>query len=277
MRRDKAKNRMGLLVFVGIAAIILYHFLSGDRWLFLSPPPLHYLSVNFTYWLVAGSGLLSVLSSSAFYYIFLGLVPAMIVLHRYAPVAWLFSALLAAYMITFNALAGHHYHSMVAAFAVTVPFWFRDEKAFWIVFSGVRFYACFFFASAALWKIWRGSVFDHGHVANLIQLEYANLLTAHPDGFAARVLLLIIDNPWIGDVLFGMVVLIQLAFAVGFFTGRFDTLLLLLIVVFIAGNYIFFHVASWEVLIFALCFVRPRWLQASGRGGSKTTDVAGGP
>jgi hypothetical protein len=263
MRRLSRRGKLGLLVFGGIAMVILYHFLSGVGSLFTSPPPVKYLSVNVTYWLFSASGLLSLTSTSVFWFVFLASIPLMLWLHRLPWACRIFSGLLACYVMTFNALAGHHYHSMVGALALTIPFWFSREKSFNLAFAAVRFYACFFFASSALWKIGRGSVFHHGHIANLIQSDYAGLLAAHPDSTVARLLFFMSDNPWIGDVLFAVVALLQLSFVVGFFTGKFDALLLIFLGMLILGNYVFFHVASWEVLIFGVCFLPKRWM-ASG-------------
>jgi hypothetical protein len=256
----KYQSSLGYFVFGGITLIMAYHLLSGDYHLWLSPPPVINLSINYTYWLFAGSGLLGLISTAVFYYFFLATVPMMILMHRHRQAVWIFSALLGVYIMTFNILSGHHYHTMVGAFALTIPFWFKREKSFNLAFAGVRYYACFILASAALWKIWRGSAFHHGHFANLIKAEHTSYLTQEPGTLTSHIMYFIIAHPWVGDVLWGFVILTQLAFAAGFFTKRFDLALLILLCVFIVANKIFFDLASWEMLILGICFLPQRWL-----------------
>lgn len=258
-------SRLPYLVFGGIALIVVYHVLSGAYHLWLSPPPVINLSINYTYWLFAGSGLLDITSTGAFYFLFLMSVPLVLVLHRHRQAVWVFSALFGSYIVTFNVLAGHHYHSMVGAFALTIPFWFKSDKSFELAWAAVRFYACFIFASAALWKIWRGSVFHHGHFANLIKAEHTSYLIQEPDTFIARIMYFIIAHPWVGDVLFALVTIIQLSYLTGFFTRRFDGLLLVSLCALVIGFRIVFDIASWETLILGVCFLPRKWLMAGAR------------
>lgn len=251
---SEQRARLGYAVFVGLLLITLYRAGAGEIWLFSSPPPVINLSINYSYWVFAGTGLLSLTATKAFYVMFLASVPIVVVAHRWREAVWVFSALLGSYIVTFNILAGHHYHTMVGAFALTIPFWFKSTKMFNLAFKGVRYYACFIFASAALWKIWRGSVFYHGHFANTIQADHASFLHQE-SGITKAIMELIIQYPSIGDVLFGVVTLIQLSFIVGFFTYKFDKWLLMLLVVFVLGNYVVFNLGSWELLILGICFV----------------------
>ncbi len=163
-----------------------------------------------------------------------------------------FSVVLLLYFFTFNLVTGHHYHGLVGAILITIPFWTKNETRFNLLWEAVRYYWLYIFASAALWKILRGSVFYTEQLSNILKSQQLDLLLQQPDSFQAQVAQYLIANPQVSHGVLVVNVLVQLCFAVGFFTRKFDTALFILSLVFCAANYFVMSIVSAELLILNL-------------------------
>jgi hypothetical protein len=163
-----------------------------------------------------------------------------------------FSVVVLIYFFTFNLITGHHYHGLVGVILITIPFWTKNETRFNLLWEAVRCYWLYIFASAALWKILRGSVFYTGQLSNILKSQQLDLLLQQPDSFQAQVAQYLIANPQVSHGVFVVNVLVQLCFAVGFFTKKFDTVLFVLAIVFCAANYFVMSIVSVELLILNL-------------------------
>jgi|ERR1043165_8731408 hypothetical protein len=174
-------------------------------------------------------------------------------LNRWLAVAFTFSLLL--YFFTFNVVTGHHYHGLIGALIISTPFWIKDETRFNLLWRGVRYYLLYIFVSAALWKIFRGSVFYTEQMSNILKAQQLSLLLQSPDCWRAHFIQYLIANPPVAHWVLIVNVLVQLSFAIAFFTKRFDWLLLALMLVFCVGNYFVMSIVSGELLILGLALV----------------------
>jgi hypothetical protein len=166
--------------------------------------------------------------------------------------AVLFSVMVLFYFSTYNLVTGHHYHSMVGLLVISVPFWFKDEERFNNLWQLVRYYFLYLFASAAFWKIFRGSVFYTEQLSNILKSQQLNLLLQNPDSIKAHIAQYLIANPQVSHVLLIATILLQLSFLSGFFTRRFDMILFWLAIVFCVANYLVMGIISFELLILNL-------------------------
>ena len=166
----------------------------------------------------------------------------------------LFSLVLLLYFVTFHTFFGHHGHSLVGLLFIVVPFWFSHARTVTYALRGVRFYALFAYVSAACYKIFRGSAFDHYHLMNTLRQQNADLLWDGAQGFRQELMMDLMFSPtllmWIGIV----VVVVQLSFAIGFFTRKLDAVLIVLGALFHLGTWLTMDINFWEftVLYFAL-------------------------
>lgn len=167
----------------------------------------------------------------------------------FAIVFWLLTLI---YFFSFNVITGHHYHGLIGVLIIVLPFFSKEGKRFDIAWEGVRYYLLYIFASAALWKIARGSAFNVEQLSSILKAQQLDLLLQNPDSLRASISAYLISHSSVGHAILLVNVLVQLSFALGFFTKRFDTALLILSIVFVVANYFVMSIVSWELLILSL-------------------------
>ncbi|MFN8287842.1 MAG: hypothetical protein U0V74_13885 [Chitinophagales bacterium] len=160
--------------------------------------------------------------------------------------------LLTVYMLVFNMAAYHAYHGLVGAIAITIPFWSQKEERFNFLWHAARYYWLYVFASAGLWKILRASAFLNDQMSNILMQQQLDYLLQHPHSFKAGIIQYLISHPAVSHMVLLVNVGLQLSFLVGFFTRRFDTMLLVLSIVFCIANYFVMSIVSTELLVLNL-------------------------
>ena len=166
--------------------------------------------------------------------------------------AVLFTLVAFNYFLTYNVVTGHHYHGFVGVLVMSIPFWFKSEQRFNFSWEAARYYLLYIFASAALWKILRGSAFYHDQLSNILKQQQINLLLQNPDSYKAHIAQYLIANKGISHIVLLLNVIVQLSFAVGFFTKKFDRVLFALAIVFVVANFLVMGILSLELLILNL-------------------------
>ncbi|HLP52602.1 MAG TPA: hypothetical protein VK154_17055 [Chitinophagales bacterium] len=166
-----------------------------------------------------------------------------------------FFFLLLLYFFTYNIVTGHHYHGLVGAVLIVIPFFTKNETRFNLLWDAVRYYWLYIFASAALWKILRGTVFYTDQLSNILKAQQLDLLVQQPNSPQAQMVQYLIANPSVSHAVLVVNVLVQATFLIGFFTKRFDTALSTLAIVFCIANYFVMNIVSAELLILNLTLV----------------------
>lgn len=179
-------------------------------------------------------------------------LPIMFLLTRKNYWAVAFSIVAVVYFLTYNIITGHHYHGLIGLLVISIPFWWSRGEKFELTWQGARYYFLYIFASAACWKIMRGSVFYHEQMSNILKAQHLDLLLQHPQSFQAQLIQYLIAHPLVSHSLLLVNVAVQLSFSVGFFTKRFDTFLFALAVIFCVANYFVMSIISAELLILGL-------------------------
>ncbi len=180
------------------------------------------------------------------------LIPVLFIINLRQSYAVVFSFLLLIYFFTYNLVTGHHYHGLVAAILITLPFWTKNEQRFHLLWEAGRYYWLYIFASAALWKIVRGSVFYSEQLCHILKAQQLHLLLQQPHSIHAQMVQYLIANPAVAHAVLIINVLVQLSFLIGFFTKKFDPLLFALAIVFCLANYFVMNIVSAELLILNL-------------------------
>jgi hypothetical protein len=246
----------------GFALLILYYrFISASILSAMSQPPFIFEENEVVYKYFLLSGIPQFLTSGS-------LVPALFDVCWYAlPIlflltmqrvyAILFTLVTTIYFLTYNIAAAHHYHGLVGVLVISIPFWSKKEERFHFLWEAARYYWLYVFASAALWKILRGSVFYTEQLSNVLKSQQINLLLQHPDNFKAHIAQYLIANPSVAHIVLIVNVFIQLSFAIGFFTKKFDGYLFWLAIIFSIANYYVMGIVSFELLI--LNFTLMNW------------------
>lgn len=165
------------------------------------------------------------------------------------------------YFLLFNLATGHHYHGMVGVLVMSVPFWSKNEERFNLLWQGARYYLLYIFASAALWKLLRGSAFEPEQMVSILKAQQLDVLLQQPGSIRAAIAQYLIAHPALAHGVLVTNVLLQLSFMVGFFTRRFDSVLLMLCVVFVVANYFAMSIVSAELLILCITLLNFKQLQ----------------
>ncbi|MDW8419929.1 MAG: hypothetical protein RML37_11000 [Chitinophagales bacterium] len=245
----------GNAAFGVVLVVVLYRFLSNTLLSQMSYPPLLNEESEWVYvWLLRSGlphGLTGNFTAAFAFDVLLIASPVMYLLTRSRIFAVITTLSLTLYFMIFNMVIGHHYHGLVGAIVVTLPFWTKQENKFALMWQGARYYLLYIFASAALWKIFRGSVFHQGQLAAILEAQQIYYLVENAESIRSAWIAYLLKHPRVSDALLWMNVLLQLGFAVGFITRRYDNVLLLLFAMFVVLNYVVMGILSAELLALA--------------------------
>ena len=137
---------------------------------------------------------------------------------------------------------------------VPVVFLFTQEKSYAKAIKLLRFYVLFIFSSAAIWKILRGPVFESDQFVNILRNQHLEHLVLFPNHITTHIANYLINHPGVAFTFYILIALWQLGFLVGFFTRKYDKILLLAMIVFILGDFLVMRVEYWEFIVFIPLF-----------------------
>jgi hypothetical protein len=129
-----------------------------------------------------------------------------------------------------------------------IAFLARNPRTFRLLIEGLRYFFLFFFVSAGLWKVFNGSLFNSDQMTGILLYQHADLLANSPGYWQTNLIQWLIGNPGVGYALFIFATLLELAFIVGFFTKRFDNLLIIGVIVFLVFDLLVMRIPYFEVL-----------------------------
>lgn len=241
------------LVFTLVLVLLCVRFASNALLSQIGTNPILFEQSELLYRLFLKTGLLQLLISSnvalGLFDLVLFFLPVTFLITMNRGFAIMFSLLSLVYFLSFNVITGHHYHGLAGLLVITLPFWSKKEPRFNLLWEGARYYLLYIFASAALWKICRGSVFEAEQLSNILKAQQLDLLLQQPDSLKAIMAKYLISHVAVSHLVLVLNVALQFTFLIGFFTKRFDTVLLILCFVFVVGNYFVMSIVSSELLI----------------------------
>lgn len=255
----------GSLLFFLLLRVCEHATLSG-----LQAPPLFSVELDLTYWLFKLSRLPQVLTQHPFvstlFDILLfavGLLVFLFPLKR-----WLigtFAGLLFIYCLTFDLYATHHLAQVYGFMVILLPFLVRDNKAFSLSWEGMRYYTCLIYVLAFVWKICLGDAFfnvQQGVVT--FKLNLVDYMALNPQGTLTAVYEWFLRHPWILNTGAKTIVLLEGVMVIGFFTKKFDRILIWIPVVIHVATYFFSDVFFIELLVLDLSLLSPEQLNRLG-------------
>ena len=152
------------------------------------------------------------------------------------------------YFFVFNTFLGHHFHSVGVLFVSLMFLFKKDSKRFIQAFELVRYYFFFMLCSAFLWKLVRGNLWDIDHFSNILKVQHVHFLQANPTHWKADMIVYLINNESLSYLLWLALMLLQGMFFIGFFTKKYDGLLLLSYLFFIVGSWLFMNILNLDNL-----------------------------
>ena len=153
---------------------------------------------------------------------------------------------------------------MVGILIITIPFWFRNNKSFSLLWEGVRYFTVFIYFSAFLWKLLRGSVFHPGQGLGIFLNGGGSNLIYNPDSLFGGWYAYAVSHPSFAQWVMLAGVAMEAIFIIGFFTRRFDLALFVIPFLFHTITWIFLDVFFFELLILNLAFLPGEWFSLNG-------------
>jgi hypothetical protein len=247
-----------VVAYVSVFYVLaLWKWLEGG-WLYQHAPFVFQTRMDGTTWLFMRSGLHQWLISHPGLYFWADLIfysmPALwyVVDLRYPGRSWLAGwFMLVVNWVYVQAFTLYPTNSIEGHFAwlmMPLLFLMRDQKGFSLMLGGLRYVFLFFFFSAGFWKIYWGGVFIPAQMSNILIAQHAHLLTQNPQTLYTQWIQWLIHHPTIGWVLYLLAMLIELIFAVGFFTRRWDRWLLVLFLLFLFFDHLIMQIAYYEMI-----------------------------
>jgi len=152
-----------------------------------------------------------------------------------------------------NSIEGH-----IAWLLFPIVFIPSNKKTFILLFEGLRYFFLYFFVSAAVWKLAQGGLFSEEQMSGILLYQHKELLTSSPGYWQSNFLLWLIQKPQLSYLLYLSATLLELSFIIGFFTKKYDRLLLVLFIIFLLMDHLIMRITYYEItpLALTLMFLR---------------------
>lgn len=134
-----------------------------------------------------------------------------------------------------------------------------DLRTFYFILHGLRYFFLFFCISAGIWKIAQGGLFNTGQMSGVLLYQHKEYLTSSPGYWYTNFIYWLISHRRFSYLLYLVATLLELTFAVGFFTRKYDRLLLAAFITFLLTDVLFMRIPYWEVTPFLLTFLYSRY------------------
>lgn len=249
IEKDSLKTLAGNLLLwkrlvTGFVFLFLIHsWYSGMMLVHVWDSPFVYKGADPSYWLIellrvpamicsnaTGAWLFSVLLLASFFLSF-------VFVKRRWPVI-VAGSLLLIYQLVFNYKIGYHTHHLFGFQFALFPFYF-GEKLFPLALGLSRILTCLAYFFAGFFKViggvWKGNSFAH-----ILENQHGAYFYFEPDSWRAVLAGFFVAHPFMAQLMLWAAMLLQLSFAVGLFTNRFNWILALFILM--------FHLMDWWLM-----------------------------
>jgi hypothetical protein len=162
------------------------------------------------------------------------------------------------YVLIYCSFPTDSLHGYISFFFFPFLFTAFSLKTYWFLFQGLRYFFLFFFFSAGLWKIVQGGVF-HIDIMSSILLNQHKEFLIYPSG--SKIVSLyrwLIAHPRSSYWLYFGATALELSFIVGFFTRRFDLVLVIFYILFLIMDLMIMRINYWQTFPFVLVLLYSR-------------------
>ena len=130
-----------------------------------------------------------------------------------------------------------------------------NQKKFALSWQLIRYWICFLYSSAGIYKMIYGGFFYVHNMSNILKQMNAEWLFFNSNTVQANCIYFLIHHPFCAQLFYQAAVCIETAFIIGFFTKKMDKYLVAILILFHIGNYFLLHISFIEQsLIFAPFF-----------------------
>jgi len=208
-------------------------------------------------WLLIASGLPQAFIESSFlawtYDIIILLLPVVLYFsqikdkHKYSWLLFLAYSLYLLIIFSYPSLSIRKYLGLAL---VMLLFSARTKVQYVHIGKALRYFLCFIFVSASLWKLSRGTLLDSSQFVNILSAQHAQNFILFPDHISTLISQYLISKPGLAYIFYVLVALLQFSFLIGFFTKNYDKWLAMGLLAFILGDYLIMRIEYWEFIVF---------------------------
>jgi hypothetical protein len=192
-----------------------------------------------------------------------------------------FVCFLALYFLLADIFWQVHHEPFIIYLLLPFAFVTNREDRFYKLLEGCRYYFLYIFVSAAIWKIARGAAFNGQEMSRILLLHHTDLLTSHGGQltgpctlFSCHVYTWLVNHPYCSYWLYLGGALLEASFIIGFFTRRWDRLLIVLALVFVIADLLVMRIPYWTILLGTITLWPGRRPSSAGQAGSHAGQAA---
>lgn len=130
----------------------------------------------------------------------------------------------------------------------------KTYKGFYFNLHSTRIIILFILVSAAIWKIYRGGIFNDSEMSSILLKQHTNYLISDPENAYSKFIFFFIRNISYSYVVYLLGFIAELVFIIGFFTTKWDRFLMIILILFALFDYVFMQINLFCWMPFCLCF-----------------------
>jgi len=257
--KEDVRSKTAFCFYLFAAFILVYNAIIGDMLPHYHEPPLLDPQSDPMFWLFQCSGIPQLLFSNH-------IIPVLFDISWAAVTLWcilsrgkqlpaiLFSIYMLLYFMCRSLVYAHHGHGYIGMLFFSFAFWAQSQLRFKLLLEGLRYYTCFIFASAGCWKLWKGGLFQAGQMQHILARQHAAAFVFHQSSWRMPLIEFLVSHASLAQGILIAAVILQLAFLIGFFTRKFDKLLLLLFFAFFLGDFLLMGMSFYPTYVLGLVF-----------------------
>ncbi|MEY4927363.1 MAG: hypothetical protein RI894_1799 [Bacteroidota bacterium] len=254
-------NRRFVARTVFLAAIVawVWRYQNGILLHQIGVPVLQNPSIDYAYWAWSYSGIAhQIMAQNWGFWIDLGWLSAaigMVIYYRNNVLPVLFWVCAVAYHLTLNLYDCWMNAFFLGFLLVPIPFFTKKTPLFSLLMEGLRYYVVFIYFSAFLWKVFGLFFLNIEEGQAVISQSLGFWLYERPHDFSTQIYTFFINHPQLSYAMFLLGAISQAFFVVGFFTKKYDKILVFLAVSFHILAYYFIDVPFFELLVLQIVFL----------------------
>ena len=156
---------------------------------------------------------------------------------------------------------------------VALPFICNGNARGALVMACIRYFFLLEMISSFVWKLLRGNFLNPHNFSEILKQQNLEFIYLNPHHFKSELYFYLIEHYSISQMLWISLMIIQLCFAIGFFTYKYDRFLLLLYIAFSIGSSLLMNITTFETTIFLVVFI-PTLLAMQRRKNKKDRNLA---
>jgi hypothetical protein len=139
-----------------------------------------------------------------------------------------------------------------------ILFCMGSTQGFYFVLHALRYFFLFFFASAGVWKLTSLSVANAEQMSAVLLYQHADYMATSPGAWYTSFTYWLVQHPVVSQSMYVAGTLLELAFIIGFFTRKYDRLLLLAFILFLLADILLMRIHYWEISAFMITLLYSR-------------------